>query len=129
MLPRVAEIVADVRERGDAALLDWTERLDGERPELRVRSAVRPNELRAARLPPDALAAVRALADAVAAFCEPQRPPDVALEAVQGVYAERRWLPLASVGVYVPGGRAPIRPRSSWRPSRRGSPGSNGSRS
>ena len=36
VLPRVAEIVADVRERGDAALLDWTERLDGERPELRV---------------------------------------------------------------------------------------------
>ncbi len=28
-LPRVAEIVADVRARGDEALLDWTERLDG----------------------------------------------------------------------------------------------------
>lgn len=101
VLPRVAEIVADVRERGDAALLDWTERLDGERPELRVPA----DRLRAARLQPDELAAVRALADAVAAFCEPQRPPDVALEAVEGVHAERRWIPLASVGVYVPGGR------------------------
>ena len=102
VLPRVAEIVADVRERGDAALLDWTERLDGERPELRVPA----DQLRAARLQPDELAAVRALADAVAAFCEPQRPPDVALEAVEGVHSERRWVPLASVGVYVPGGRA-----------------------
>ena len=102
VLPRVAEIVADVRERGDAALLDWTERLDGERPELRVPA----DRLRVARLEPDELAAVRALADAVAAFCEPQRPPDVALQAVEGVYSERRWVPLASVGVYVPGGLA-----------------------
>ncbi len=102
VLPVVAEIVGDVRDRGDAALLDWTERLDGERPELRV-----PAEgLRGARLQPDELGALRALADAVAAFCEPQRPPDVALEAVEGVRSERRWLPLASVGVYVPGGRA-----------------------
>jgi histidinol dehydrogenase len=36
-LPRAAEIVADVRERGDVALLEWCEQLDGERPEsLRV---------------------------------------------------------------------------------------------
>ena len=42
----------------------------------------------------------------MAAFCAPQRPPDTALEAVDGVRAERRWLPLESVGIYVPGGRA-----------------------
>jgi histidinol dehydrogenase len=102
VLLRVAEIVADVRDRGDAALLDWTERLDGDRPELRVPA----DRLRDARLKPDELAALRALADAVAVFCKPQRPPDVALEAVAGVHAERRWLPLSSVGVYVPGGLA-----------------------
>jgi histidinol dehydrogenase len=102
VLPQVAEIVADVRQRGDAALLDWTERLDGERPELKVPAS----RLRDARMPPDALASVRALADAVAAFCEPQRPPDVALEAVAGVRAERHWLPLSAVGIYVPGGLA-----------------------
>ena len=102
ILPRVTEIVADVRERGDAALLDWTERLDGEARSLRVPA----EQLRAARLAPAALGALSALADAVAAFCAPQRPPDVALEAVEGVLAERRWVPLASVGVYVPGGAA-----------------------
>ena len=100
--PRVAEIVADVRQRGDAALLDWTERLDGARPQLRVP----PEQLRSARLTPAALDAVRALADAVSVFCAPQRPPTVAVEAVPGVLAERRWIPLSSVGVYVPGGRA-----------------------
>jgi len=102
VLPRAAEIVADVRARGDEALLDWTERLDGETPELRVSAS----RLESARLDPDALESVRRLAAAVAAFCAPQRPPDVSLDAVEGVRAERRWLPLASVGVYVPGGRA-----------------------
>ena len=102
VLPRVAEIVADVRERGDVAVLDWTERLDGEARPLRVPA----EQLQAARLAPEELGALRALAKAVAAFCAPQRPPDVALEAVEGVIAERRWIPLASVGVYVPGGGA-----------------------
>jgi histidinol dehydrogenase len=102
VLPRVAEIVADVRARGDAALLDWSEQLDGERPELRVP----PGRLAAARLRETELAALRALANAVEAFCAPQRPPDVAVEAVPGVRAERRWLPLGSVGIYVPGGQA-----------------------
>ena len=32
-LATVAPIVADVRSRGDEALLEWTERLDGPRPD------------------------------------------------------------------------------------------------
>jgi histidinol dehydrogenase len=98
----VAEIVRDVRERGDEALLDWTERLDGERPPLRVAG----EQLESARLAPEALEAVRALADAVRTFSEAQRPRDTAVEAVPGVVSERRWVPLRSVGIYVPGGRA-----------------------
>ena len=82
----VAEIVADVRARGDAAVLDWSERLDGERPELRVEA----QQLAAARLEDDVSSGVRELARAVAEFCRPQRPPDTSLEAVPGVRAERR---------------------------------------
>jgi histidinol dehydrogenase len=105
LLPRVGEIVADVRARGDAALLDWAKRVDGGRPDaLRVPAET----LRTARLDDQTLAAVRALARAVAAFVRPQRPPDVAVEAVPGVLAERRWVPLSSVGICVPGGRAPL---------------------
>jgi len=73
LLPQVAEIVADIRARGDAALLDWTERLDGERPKsLRVADAA----LAAAELELDVLASVRALAAAVAAVARAQRPAD-----------------------------------------------------
>jgi histidinol dehydrogenase len=102
-LPQAAEIVADVRERGDVAVLEWTERFDGERPaSLRVA----PEEIEAAEADPRLLAAVRRLADAVRAFHEPQRPADTSVTPVRGVRAERRFLPVGSVGVYAPGGRA-----------------------
>jgi histidinol dehydrogenase len=102
-IPRAAEIVADVRERGDEALRRWALELDGEWPEpVRVPAEA----LAAARLEPDELDAVRRMAAAVRAFNEPQRPPDTAVEPFPGVRAERRWLPLDSVGIYVPGGKA-----------------------
>ena len=41
-----------------------------------------------------------------ASFSEAQRPRDTSVEAVPGIVSERRWLPLSSVGIYVPGGRA-----------------------
>ena len=52
-------------------------------------------------LPEDA---VLALADRVRRWHEAQRPADVRLEVEPGVELERRWLPLDSVGVYVPRG-------------------------
>ncbi|HEX2304187.1 MAG TPA: histidinol dehydrogenase [Gaiella sp.] len=101
----VAPIVADVRERGDAALLEWTERLDGPRPNgLRV-----PREhLDAARVDDDVLAAVHRMIDAVRRFSEAQRPCDTSVEAAPGIVSERRWLPLDSVGLCVPSGRSPL---------------------
>ncbi len=105
VLPRVGEIVADVRERGDAALVDWTERLDGrvnDEQSLRVS----PEALAAATIEDDVLDSVRSLAAAVRGVALSQRPLDTLVEAVPGIVTERRWLPLASVGIYVPGGRA-----------------------
>jgi histidinol dehydrogenase len=102
-LPRAAEIVGDVRARGDEAVLDWSERLDGSRPAtLRVPA----EEIAAAQADPQFLAAVRRLADAVRAFHELQRPADTSCSPVAGIRAERRFLPVGSVGAYAPGGRA-----------------------
>jgi histidinol dehydrogenase len=86
----VAEIVADVRDRGDAAVREWAERLDGS-PPARAEPA--------GHVPIDALLA---LADAVRRWHGVQRPADVRLETAPGVELERRWVPLRSVGVYVP---------------------------
>ena len=104
-LATVAPIVADVRERGDAALYEWTERFDGPRPNgLRVTA----EEIAAAEIDAEAHEALRRMIAAVRAFSEAQRPADTSAEAVPGVIAERRWLPLAAVGVCVPSGRAPL---------------------
>ena len=98
-------IVADVRDRGDAALREWSERLDGPQPaSWRVPGSV----LAAAAVESDVLEALRRMIAAVRAFSEAQRPSDTVVEAVPGIVAERRWLPLASVGVYVPAGRHPL---------------------
>jgi histidinol dehydrogenase len=88
----VAEIVADVRERGDAALTQWSLELDGIEPARAV-----PEH----GLPADA---VLALADRVRRWHEAQRPADLRMEVEPGVELERRWVPLGSVGIYVPRG-------------------------
>jgi histidinol dehydrogenase len=100
-----APIVADVRTRGDAALLEWTERLDGPRPDgIRVPA----ERVAAAAVDDDVLAALRRMIEAVRAFSAAQRPADTRVEAVPGIVSERRWLPLDAVGLCVPSGRAPL---------------------
>jgi histidinol dehydrogenase len=87
----VAAIIDDIRDRGEAAVREWALRLDGAEP-----APAEPTEA-----PEDA---VLALADAVRRWHALQRPPDVSAEIAPGVELERRWVPLASVGIYVPRG-------------------------
>jgi histidinol dehydrogenase len=84
--------VRDVAERGDPALWEWALRLDDAEPAL-----AQPGD----GLPIESLLA---LADSVRRWHELQRPPDVSVEIATGVELERRWVPLRSVGIYVPRG-------------------------
>jgi histidinol dehydrogenase len=84
-------IVAEIKREGDAAVRRWALELDGVEP---ARAVAEP-EL----LPRDA---VFALADRVRRWHEEQRPADIALEVEPGVSLERRWVPLETVGIYVP---------------------------
>jgi histidinol dehydrogenase len=86
-------IVDDVRERGFDAVREWALKLDGVEP-----ARARPDP---ERLPRDALLT---LADRVRRWHETQRPRSIELEIEPGVTLERRWLPLRTVGVYVPRG-------------------------
>jgi histidinol dehydrogenase len=104
---RVREILREVRERGDPALFELTERFDGVRLEsLEVGAA----ELEAAT---DSLTAAdrAALHSAIATisrFHEAQRCPPLSMETTPGVVCERLEVPIDSVGLYVPGGSAPL---------------------
>jgi histidinol dehydrogenase len=102
----VRHILRDVRHRGDAALHDWTARLDGVTvPALRVPDS----SLREAmeRLDPDLLAALRLSADRIHRFHALQPLPDWTTTTLGGILGQRT-TPLDSVGVYVPGGTAPL---------------------
>lgn len=100
-------ILADVRTRGATAVREASARFGGGRPDGRL--ILRPGDLLAAA---DALARPErdALETAIAnvrRFAEAQRPRSTRTTIIPGVELERRWLPLARVGAYVPGGSAP----------------------
>ncbi len=104
---QVDTIISEVRERGDAALLEFTARFDRvELQGLRVEDA----ELSAAesRLPADALAAIDRAIDNVRKFHAAQHPAEIDLETSPGVRCQRVNRPLAAVGLYVPAGSAPL---------------------
>jgi histidinol dehydrogenase len=91
----VAEIVADVRERGDAALRHWSEQLGDGNP-----GRVEPR----GELDAPTAQAVRALVAAVEIVHAAQRPADSTVTPTPGIEITRRWLPVDSVGIYVPSG-------------------------
>lgn len=101
----VRPIVADVAERGEAAVLDAGERLDGVRPtSLRVPSEVVQGALTS--LDPQIRAALEAAIDRVRRVHEVQRRSESSIEVSPGGTVTQRWLPVDRVGLYVPGGRA-----------------------
>ncbi|HEX8282996.1 MAG TPA: histidinol dehydrogenase [Pyrinomonadaceae bacterium] len=103
----VAEIIDDVRRRGDAALAEYTERFDGVslRPEdFRVEeSALRES---AARVDPRVLGALRASIRNVRAFHQHERADSWEIETARGVRLGQRVRPVDAAGLYVPGGTA-----------------------
>jgi histidinol dehydrogenase len=103
----VRTILADVRERGDAALREIATRFDelGDQPLL-----VTPEEMKAAwDATSEALKAALRLAQAnIRAFAEKQLPRAFSFRPVDGMEVGQIIRPLGSVGCYVPGGRYPL---------------------
>ncbi|MAE27203.1 MAG: histidinol dehydrogenase [Pedosphaera sp.] len=98
-------ILDDVRQRGDAAVAEYTERFDRFRP---VPIAVPKDDLsRAWRELPENLRDALDLAHRrIQEFHQRQRPQDIAVTGVHGEKLGRRWRPVERAGLYVPGGRA-----------------------
>ncbi|MSQ91740.1 MAG: histidinol dehydrogenase [Gammaproteobacteria bacterium] len=104
---RARETIQQVRESGDRALLELTERFDRVRVEsLEVGAA----ELESAA--ESVSAADRAALDiaiaTVGRYHEAQRSAPLSIETAPGVVCERLELPIDSVGLYVPAGSAPL---------------------
>ena len=103
----VAAILADVRARGDDAVIDYTRRFDRLEltPEtLRVPTADLDGAARSC--PPEAIAALELAAERITAFHTRQLPDDLDYHDDAGLRLGYRWTPIAAVGLYVPGGTA-----------------------
>ncbi len=98
-------IVADVRQRGDAALDATADRYGGGRPGDR-RVAASEMASAWASLGADLREAIRHAAANITRFHQAQAPADFEMEVEPGVRVARRWSPLRRVGAYVPGGAA-----------------------
>jgi len=100
-----AQIVADVRKRGDAALFAWTKRLD--RVNLdREGVWISRKETGAAerRVSPTLLGAVKRAAKNVRRVAERQLPQPWSMESEPGIRISQRVSPIDSIGCYIPGG-------------------------
>ena len=103
---RAARIVADVRERGDAALLEYARKLDGLDGAVEIS---RVEMRRAARTVPSGLRNALAFAARnIRLVAERQIPRGWRVTTAPGVSVEQRVTPLERVGCYVPGGRYPL---------------------
>ena len=108
---RVAEILADVRARGDAAVLEYTERFDGLKAYSMAALELTQAELKAAfeSLPNAQREALQAAAARVRSYHEAQRKASGeswSYRDADGTLLGQKVTPLDRVGIYVPGGKA-----------------------
>lgn len=103
----VAAVLADVRRRGDQALLEYEERFDGVTlTSLRVSEA---EMAEAESLVGEPLKEALAVAAAnIRRFHEAQRMQPISVVTTGGVTCSQRAVPIQKVGLYVPGGTAPL---------------------
>lgn len=106
----VAAVLKAVRERGDAALLEYAERFDRVRFAGPERFAVNAKELEAARAGADQAVreAIRLSRENVEAFTERSKRQDWSGLNAQGAEVGEVFHPFERVGIYVPGGTAPL---------------------
>ncbi len=103
----VAAIIADVRTRGDAAVIELTAKFD--RLELTPdRLAFTPQEIAAAAetVPTDERDALELAAERIRAYHVRQMPPDASWTDPDGATLGWRWTAVSAAGLYVPGGLA-----------------------
>lgn len=105
--PAVEEIIRTVRQRGDAALMAYAQRFDGGAPE---RLEVTAEEMAAAmrQVDPALIAVMEEAARNIRAYHSRQVRPSFIISENEGIVLGQKVTPIEKVGVYVPGGTAPL---------------------
>ncbi|MEV6064274.1 histidinol dehydrogenase [Nocardia asteroides] len=105
VLHHVRPVVEDIRDRGVAAALDYSEKFDGVRPAtVRVPAGELTKAL--TELDPAVRAALEVAIERTRKVHADQRRTDTVTEVVPGGTVTEKWVPVERVGLYVPGGNA-----------------------
>src|SRR4051795_12876635 len=103
----VRPICDDVRERGVAAILEYSAQFDGvDQTGIAVPAEALTRALD--RLDPDVRAALEESIRRLRATCEAELETDVVTDLAEGARVTQRMVPIDRVGLYVPGGLAPL---------------------
>ncbi|MGW7278539.1 histidinol dehydrogenase [Streptomyces sp. NPDC054844] len=106
---RVAAILDDIRERGDEAVRQYSEKFDNWSPES---FRLSPDDIAriVADVPGTVLDDIRFVQRQVRTFAQAQRDSmhDIEIETLPGVRLGHRHVPVSGAGAYVPGGRYPL---------------------
>ncbi|MCD2421160.1 histidinol dehydrogenase [Niabella pedocola] len=107
LIPAVTEILSAVQKKGDAALRDFSKKFDG----VALTSiAVTPAEIKeaAARLTPQLKAALKQAKKNIETFHRSQKESRQKIAPMDGIACWRESRPIEKVGLYIPGGSAPL---------------------
>ncbi|WP_438455197.1 histidinol dehydrogenase [Vreelandella venusta] len=105
---RVEEILADVKRRGDSAVVEATNRFDRLSVESMEQLCLSPEQLKKAfdGLPAEQRNALSAAAERIKRYHERQKPSSWQYEEADGTVLGQKVTPLDRAGIYVPGGKA-----------------------
>ena len=104
-LEQIKPLLDDVRSRGEQAVVEVT--LDRDRVDPRpIRVSAAELEAALAELDPELRAAIETSISRVRAVSQATLPTEVSVELAAGAEVRQRWVPVDSVGLYVPGGKA-----------------------
>jgi len=105
----VRDIISDVRNRGDAAVRDYSAKFDNWSPETFLLDAAAIERIMSG-VPAQVIADIETVQANVRRFAEAQRASmtEFEIETAPGVHLGQRHIPITATGAYVPGGRYPL---------------------
>ncbi|MGN6645526.1 MAG: histidinol dehydrogenase [Cytophaga sp.] len=104
---RVLAILKEVQERGDAALIDFALKFDGAAPKSLLATDAEIAEAQTL-VSEELKAAIQVAKNNIEKFHTAQKEAEIRVETMPGVNCWRKSLPIEKVGLYIPGGTAPL---------------------
>jgi len=105
----VSGVIADIRERGDVAVREYSSKFDNWSPDSFRLSAGRVDDI-IATLPAQVITDIEFAQEQVRGFARAQLAAlaEIEVETLPGVFLGHKHIPVSSAGAYIPGGRYPL---------------------